>query len=289
MAEQAVTFLEIEKMLSHFPAQPNAGCGGCERQSFPVIDHVKSWQVNEENRLKLTRPRVCLFAAAHGLVDDSTALTKAWLEGAAKGMAVINQLCQLADAELRIYELDIDNPCGNISAEPAMDEMDAARAITYGMMAVEPGLDVIILGAIGAGSSLSAQAMLSALGEDNNNTDEAVQSILTHHGIQSIQKPLEVLRRLGGYDFCAMLGAAIAARMAGIPVFVDSLEGQAIKKILDEMAPHAGDHIYMINEKDFAAETHRAVAIIPSLKAHLILNQDITCQEQGSCAARKAS
>lgn len=288
MAEQAVTFTEIEKMLSHFPAQPHAGCGGCERQASPAIDHIKSWQVNDKNLVKLTRPRVCLFAASHGVIDDSTMQTRAWLENSAKGTAVINQLCKLADAELRIYELDIDNPSGNITIESAMDEVEAARAITYGMMAVEPGLDVIILGTVGAGASLSAQAMRAALGADVI-PEKQIKTILKYHNLQSIPEPLEVLRRLGGYDFCAMLGTSIAARMAGIPVLIDSLAGQVIKDILEAMAPNAGDHIYMVGEQDFTAQTHRAVAIIPSLKAHLILNADITCQDQGSCATRKAS
>src|SRR3546814_13192173 len=62
------------------------------------------------------------------------------------GGAAVNQLCSLANADLRVYEMALEAPTGDISEEAAMSEVDCCHAVAYGMMAVEPGLDVLSLG-----------------------------------------------------------------------------------------------------------------------------------------------
>mgnify|MGYP003694310461 CR=1 FL=1 len=79
------------------------------------------------------------------------------------GGAAINQLCKAADAELRVYEMALDRPTADFTAEPAMSEEDCAKAMAYGMMAVEPGLDLLCLGEMGIANTTSAAALAHAL------------------------------------------------------------------------------------------------------------------------------
>ena len=65
-----------------------------------------------------------------------------------RGGAAINQLCRVVDADLKVYEMNLETPTGDIVEGPALGEAECAKAMAYGMMAVEPGIDAIALGEI---------------------------------------------------------------------------------------------------------------------------------------------
>src|SRR3546814_1087757 len=69
----------------------------------------------------------------------------------------------LANADLRVYEMALEEPTGDISKEPAMSEIDGCHALAYGMMAVEPGIDVLSLGEMGIGNTTTAAALCHGL------------------------------------------------------------------------------------------------------------------------------
>src|SRR3546814_8744339 len=79
------------------------------------------------------------------------------------GGAAVNQLCSLANADLRVYEMALEEPTGDISEEAAMSEVDCCHAVAYGMMAVEPGIDVLSLGEMGIGNTTAAAALCHGL------------------------------------------------------------------------------------------------------------------------------
>src|SRR3546814_14700626 len=79
------------------------------------------------------------------------------------GGAAVNQLCSLANADLRVYEMALEEPTGDISEAAAMREVDCCHAVAYGMMAVEPGIDVLSLGEMGIGNTTAAAALCPGL------------------------------------------------------------------------------------------------------------------------------
>ena len=114
------------------------------------------------------RPRTAVFAGNHGVVVRGVsafpqAVTAQMVQNFVDGGAAVNQLCQILDADLRVYELDLENPTNDFTSGPAMDESDCARAIAYGMMAVEPGIDLICLGEMGIGNPTAAAALCLGL------------------------------------------------------------------------------------------------------------------------------
>lgn len=180
---------------------------------LPAVEFV--WQPRKDH------PRVILYAATHGIalghpggsVQDVTELVEDIVAGRGKLHALVEQ----ADADLRLYDLALDRPTR--SPGPAMDEADACHAAAYGMMAVEPGVDIIATAAIGPGADLAAQAVLEGDGD-----------------------PLELLAAKGGPDIAAILGVILASRLAGIPLILDGAAAFAAAKVAAGLNPDALAH-----------------------------------------------
>src|SRR3954470_22244507 len=127
---------------------------------------MSAWQGHHPPRFN--HPRTAVFAGNHGVVARGVsafpqAVTAQMVQNFVDGGAAVNQLCQIIDADLRVYELDLDNPTRDFTTAPAMDDGECARAIAYGMMAVEPGIDLLCLGEMGIGNSTSAAAICLGL------------------------------------------------------------------------------------------------------------------------------
>lgn len=173
------------------------------------------------------------------------------------GGAAVNQLSGIADSDLRVYELDLDHPTADFSQGPAMTQEGCARAIAYGMMAVEPGLDVIALGEMGIGNTTAAAALTTALfggpvvdwvgpGTGVDDAGLRLKERLIGAGMEAnagaLGDPLEILRCFGGYELAAIAGAVLAARMGRVPVLLDGYACTAAAAVLHALDPKAIDH-----------------------------------------------
>ena len=131
-----------------------------------LTEWFASWQGRHPPRLE--HPRVAVFAANHGVAAQGvsaypTSVTAQMVANFQAGGAAINQLCLVQDADLRVYEMALDHPTEDFTQGPAMSETECARAMAYGMMAVEDGIDVICLGEMGIGNTTSAAALCCGL------------------------------------------------------------------------------------------------------------------------------
>jgi nicotinate-nucleotide--dimethylbenzimidazole phosphoribosyltransferase len=172
------------------------------------------------------------------------------------GGAAVNQLCKAVDADLRVYEMSLERPTADFTRGPAMDEAECARAMAYGMMAVEPGLDVLCLGEMGIANTTAAAALCLALfgGTASDwtgpgtgvagaalarKTEVVAAGVARHKGAGD---SLEILRCLGGLELAAIAGAIIAARFARTPVLLDGFACTAAAAALYAFDPRALDH-----------------------------------------------
>ena len=223
-----------------------------------VAEWLATWQ---GRRPEVRRPRTIVFAANHGVAARGVsaypqAVTRQMMANFAAGGAAVNQLCTSVDADLRVYELDLDHPTADFTVGPAMSEEGCARAMAYGMMAVEPGVDLLALGEMGIGNTTAAAALALALfggtagdwvgpgtgvaGAALAAKTEAVAAGVALHG--GAGDPFETMRRLGGYELAAIAGAVMAARLARIPVLLDGYAATAAAAVLFAADPHALDH-----------------------------------------------
>src|SRR5690606_12497842 len=103
-------------------------------------------------------------------------------------------------------------------------------------------------GAVGVGGSTAAAAIMAAVfggrGADwvaTGANADTVDAALALHGAH-LKDPLEALRRLGGREFAAIVGAILAARVEKIPVVLDGYASLAAAALLQAAEPTAIDH-----------------------------------------------
>ena len=179
-----------------------------------------------------------------------------WWQNFSAGGAAINQICGNLGLGLKVFELALEIPTEDIASGPAMDEAACAATIAFGMEAIH-GTDLLCLGEMGIGNTTIAAAIYRALyggtasdwvGRGTGVDDaglarkaEVVEAAVTLHG-DHLNDPLEVLRRLGGREIAAMVGAILAARIERIPVILDGYVVCAAAAVLHALDPAALDH-----------------------------------------------
>jgi len=236
--------------------KPNASLGRIE----DIAAWVGAWSGRAPPAIN--RPLVAIFAGNHGAVRHGissrpVAATANEVELCAAGGAPINQVCIANDLGLKVFDLALDIPTGDITEEAALDERGCAATMAFGMEAVAGGADLLCLGDLGVGNSTIAAGLCAALfgGEGGDwvgpgsgadaamiaRKAEVVDRALALHG-SGLSDPLEALRRVGGREFAAICGAILAARMEKIPVLLDGFVATAAAAVLYAANPGALDH-----------------------------------------------
>ena len=222
-----------------------------------IAEWLAAWQGRASPRVE--RPRIAVFAGTHGVAARGVSayppeVTGQMVKNFLSGGAAINQLAGSIDADLRIYELDLDHPTDDFTKGPAMSEARAANAMAYGMMAAEPGIDVLCLGEMGIANTTTAATLCAALfggtGADWAGPGTGVQGkalahkiavideALAHHrALISQRDPLALLAAVGGEELAAIAGAVLAARMGRIPVLLDGYACTAAAAVLHADRP----------------------------------------------------
>ena len=210
----------------------------------------------------VNRPLVAIFAGNHGVTKHGitpfpASVTAQMVENFAAGGAAINQICVTHDLGLKVFDLALDYPTGDITEEAALSERDCAATMAFGMEAVAGGTDLLCIGEMGIGNTTIAAAINLALyggtaaewvgpgtgseGELLTRKIAAVEKAVAFHQ-SHLNDPLELMRRLGGREIAAMAGAILAARMQKIPVIIDGYVATAAAAILKAANPSALDH-----------------------------------------------
>ncbi len=266
-------FDEIRTLLAHLPGPDNeAAAAAAARQdrltkpqgALGRLEALATWMATWQGRAQpeLRRARVAVFAGNHGVNAQGVsafpvAVTQQMVANFQIGGAAVNQICGVVDAELRVYELDLEHPTEDFTAGPAMTEEECCRAMAYGMMAVEANLHLICLGEMGIGNTTSGAALCLALfggraadwvgrGTGIDEAGLARKTAAVEAGLaanpEAANDPLEALRCLGGLELAAIVGAVIAARMARTPVVLDGFTCTAAASILYKLDPTLLDH-----------------------------------------------
>ena len=241
-----------------------------------LVEFLARWQGRATPRLD--NPMVTIFAANHGVTDQGVSafpreVTAQMVANFTNGGAAVSQICALHEINLRVFELALELPTGDITQEAALDDKMCAATIAYGMEAIAGKTDLICLGEMGIGNTTVAAAIYAALyggtGSDwvgrGTGVDDAglarkadaVDRALARHAGE-LDHPLAILARVGGREIAAMLGALIAARHQKVPVIVDGFVATAAAAIAHAVNPAAIDHCLFAH---VSAETGHARAL----------------------------
>jgi nicotinate-nucleotide--dimethylbenzimidazole phosphoribosyltransferase len=241
-----------------------------------LVEFLARWQGKAPPTLD--NPMVAIFAGNHGVTARGVsafpaAVTQQMVANFTNGGAAISQICALHELNLRVFELALELPTGDITIEPALDDKMCAATIAYGMEAVAGKPDLLCIGEMGIGNTTIAAALYAALyggsgadwvgrgtGVDDQGMGRkaaAVDAALAfHHG--ELVDPLSILARLGGREIAAMLGAIIAARQQKIPVIIDGFVATSAAAIAHAVNPRSIDHCLFAH---VSAETAHARAL----------------------------
>jgi len=225
-----------------------------------LVEWLAAWQ--GAARPHLDSPLVAVFAGNHGVVAQGVSpfpqsVTQAMVANFASGGAAINQICKTFNLGLKVYELALEQPTGDITQGAALEEKACAGTMAFGMEALASGTDLLCLGEMGIGNTTVAAAIYHALyggrpedwvGRGTGVDDEglrrkakAVADAVALHR-DHLADPLEILRRLGGREIAAIAGAILAARIQRVPVLLDGFVVCAGAAILHALDPSALDH-----------------------------------------------
>lgn len=206
------------------------------------------------------RASITLFAADHGIAEEGVsafpqAVTRLMLRNFLQGGAAISVLARHLEARLEVVDVGVadaleDHPdlvlarvgpgTANFCRGPAMETGQMAQALTAGAeaarRAARQGAQLFIVGEMGIANTTSATALASALlgleptvlvgpgtGLDRVGVGhklKVVEAALRLHE-NGLNDPWEILRRLGGFEIAAMVGASLEAAALGIPLLVD--------------------------------------------------------------------
>jgi nicotinate-nucleotide--dimethylbenzimidazole phosphoribosyltransferase len=273
MVEPVANLDEIRGLLAHLPRPDlEAGTAAASREaqltkpagSLGRLEELAIWLATWQARHppRLDQLRTLVFAGNHGVAARGVsvypaAVTAQMVQNFIVGGAAVNQLCRVFDAGLKVYEMNLDAPTGDIVIEPAMSEEECAKAIAYGMMAVEPGIDALALGEMGIGNTTAAAALCAALfggaaelwtgpgtgvaGHALEGKRKVVADAVAFHR-PAARDPFDMLRRLGGLELAAITGAVMAARLGRVPVVLDGFASTAAAAVLFAADRHALDH-----------------------------------------------
>lgn len=283
-----------------------------------IVRFMAAWQ--GRSRPLITRPLVAVFAASHGVFAQGygghkPSHARRVMETLAAGGAAVNQICAANDVGIKAFELAIDIPTGDItSSEGALDEAGCAATCAFGMEAIAGGTDVLILGEVSVGTEVVAGALCRALyggaAQDWASRHASAASLaliekaVATHG--HMRDPLELLRRLGGREMAAHVGAILAARMERIPVILDGFVSLTAAAVVSALAPDAIAHCLLASTHNHPAHAALAARLglvplldmrhgmedgmggamcVPILRAALAAHQDMVSRTQAGFEA----
>jgi nicotinate-nucleotide--dimethylbenzimidazole phosphoribosyltransferase len=213
--------------------------------------------------MQFERARVVVFAGDHGVTQSGVSafpaeVTAQMVANMESGGAAINVLAGVAGATVRVADIAVGRPSGNIAVEDALSDDEVAAAIEAGRRIaddeVDAGADLLIAGDMGIGNTTPATVLIAALtntepvvavGRGTGIDDEgwmrktaAVRDALYRvHPVRF--DPVAVLRVGGGADLAAMAGFLAQAAVRRTPVLLDGVVVTSAALAAERLAPGA--------------------------------------------------
>lgn len=246
-------FQDILQVLPNLPSPDLAAATAAMAAAVPENRATLGWLARWQGRPdpQLRHPRLSIFAANHGVgaIWHPPVTAVDVLAPILRHEGALIVAAEAADADLRVYDLNLNAATCDFTVAAALTTPEAVNAITYGMAAVDNGLNLLALASCGDGQELSNAVIIAAL------TGQMATVLLTQQGVPVIASiaaaaeraqgldPGALLENFGGAEIAALLGAMIAARMAHTPVVIADWGGLAALCLLDKLDHRAAQHV----------------------------------------------
>jgi nicotinate-nucleotide--dimethylbenzimidazole phosphoribosyltransferase len=225
----------------------------------------------------LERVHISVFAADHGVTEEGVsafpaAVTAEMIKNFVRGGAAISVLARALGATLEVINLgtlgqvviagahnvSLGPGSANFVHGPAMTEAQLKGALEAGRQSVERalagGAQLYIGGDMGIGNTTAAAALAcallsakpEALAGPGTGLDErgvarkaaVIRRALEKHS-QCLRTAQEALRRLGGFEIAALVGAYVRCAQLGLPALIDGFICGAAALAASRLCPGA--------------------------------------------------
>lgn len=260
------------------------------------------------------RISICVFAADHGIARQGVSayppdVTTEMVRNFARGGAAISVLARHHGVALQVVNLgtvgdtsELDGVI-NLNLGKGTADFTTAEAMSHEQLsaALQAGRsqvidqELFIGGEMGIGNTTSATAMACALlhrpAAELAGPGTGIDAATLLHKIDlieralrlhqtSFEQPLEILRRLGGFEIAALTGAYLTAAQKGVPVLVDGYISSVAALVAARLQPDSVNWFFFAH---WSAEPgHRHV--LDAMDAKPLLNLGMRLGE-GSAAA----
>jgi nicotinate-nucleotide--dimethylbenzimidazole phosphoribosyltransferase len=174
----------------------------------------------------------------------------------AAGGAAVCVLARRAGADMRVFDLGVGAPTGDIAAGPAMTLERAEECLMRGdAVAAElaaEGFGIVALGEMGIGNTTSASALVAALlsvdpaavvgrgtGVDDVGLARKVAAVRQALAANEFVDPLGALAALGGFEIAFLSGLAAGAAKRRLVVLLDGFISGTAALVAERLSPKA--------------------------------------------------
>lgn len=223
------------------------------------------WSAARQDRspIPFQRPRIVVFAGDHGVACAGVSayppsVTAQMVRNIENGGAAVNVLAALTGTGVRVVDISVGRPSGDISVQDALTLAQTHQALAQGMAIadeeVDGGADLLIAGDMGIGNTTPATTLVAALtgtepvavvgrGTGIDDAGWARKTAAVRDALRRTRDvradPIALLACAGGADLAAIAGFVTQAAVRRTPVLLDGLVVTASALIGEQLAPGA--------------------------------------------------
>ena len=217
---------------------------------------------------RIGRKVVVVFAADHGVTAEGVSaypaeVTPQMVANFASGGAAINVLARHVGADVRVVDMGVGQPTGNIARGPAMSRERAVACVERGIAAANEEIDVgatlLATGDMGIGNTTASSAVVAAItghpvrqvtGRGTGVSDEQFErKVAIIEQALRLNEPdpndgLDVLAKVGGFEIAGIAGLILGGAARRVPVLVDGFISGAGQLVAAKLCPSAMDYTF---------------------------------------------
>jgi nicotinate-nucleotide--dimethylbenzimidazole phosphoribosyltransferase len=233
------------------------------RGAFARLDELAGWLAGWQrtDRPQVRATAAVLFAADHGVAAQGVSayppeITAAMVKALDEGVATASVLARQMGTDLRVVDVGVGRPSGNIAVEAALDPEAFGVCLKEGRTSVDAlEADVLVLGEMGIANTTVASAVAASLlggpvsgwvgpgtGLDDAGLVRKRAAVSAARQRVGDVGPGALLREVGGAELVAIAGAIAQARARSMPVVLDGFVVTAAAAALEVARPGALDH-----------------------------------------------
>jgi nicotinate-nucleotide--dimethylbenzimidazole phosphoribosyltransferase len=214
------------------------------------------------------RKVVVVFAADHGVTAEGVSaypaeVTPQMVANFAAGGAAINVLARHVGAEVRVVDMGVGRPTGNIVRGPAMTRDRAVACIERGIAVaneeIDRGAGLLATGDMGIGNTTASSAIAAAItghparqvtGRGTGVSDEQFErKVAAIERALAVNQPdgqdgLDVLAKVGGFEIAGIAGLILGGAARRVAVLVDGFISSAGQLVAAALCPGLVDYTF---------------------------------------------